>query len=762
MAEYTVIKSYEDSELSGTPIIIGTIDAYFKAYPTIGSPTGSSGDLFPTDVLAYYDAALSGALNAIQVSSDKTTYFIRVYTILQAGEIAQTGLVATNKSIQSVYLLGMPRIGVLYVSGTPYYFKMYPTMVNIALYELLSRANRSGDNQYIPLIKVPTLGKFPTILANGTIQNSVYGPEDFALVAHDHDDRYAFYFHEHPNYSLTSHNHDSRYLMSGRILPEYALINHNHAGIYAAYTHSHSEYSLTTHNHNDLYAPKLDYSLSTHNHDGVYDPVGLATEEAIRKVTQHETAYNHANYDSAFGWGNHANAGYSKVGHVHTQYSLTTHTHPTLVSQTDLSNHVAAANPHVVYSLTTHAHPSLYSVLGHSHSEYSLTSHSHDGVYSPVSHNHTGVYSAINHDHALSYVNWTYFNSWAGASQLTTLGAVTSVSSIKINHPRRTTPVPDGEGSFNYLDIMISGAVNSSSGTIRNRTIQSYVSINDENSINYASDPTKYSFATAVYGYATGANRLNIGLEGYGYSQTLNGVQIPGYGYGVYGQGNWAGVVANTIGGWDFYSSGLGYGSYIGGKLFVGTQTGSNILTVQQNSATDPIADSWTVYPCGRQTKTIEEISSENDPYEKIKSVKTYPWKRKELDLPDEEIVIPDGLGGAKTIMRKHPKRGHLKKYQQTRMGIMIDDPDIPEEILTLNEDGTKAGIDLLGYAGYLHTALQKTIQKLEEEIENRKRLESLITGIPIQESIPKEPGKIKKFISSIFTKKATEEVTNG
>jgi hypothetical protein len=42
------------------------------------------------------------------------------------------------------------------------------------------------------------------------------------------------------------------------------------------------------------------------NHAGLYDVLGQATST----LTSHTTTYNHANYDTAYGWGNHASAGY--------------------------------------------------------------------------------------------------------------------------------------------------------------------------------------------------------------------------------------------------------------------------------------------------------------------------------------------------------------------------------------------------------------------------------------------------------------------
>lgn len=48
------------------------------------------------------------------------------------------------------------------------------------------------------------------------------------------------------------------------------------------------------------------------NHAGLYDPLGQATST----LTSHTSTYNHANYDTAFGWGNHAVQGYITDGNT--------------------------------------------------------------------------------------------------------------------------------------------------------------------------------------------------------------------------------------------------------------------------------------------------------------------------------------------------------------------------------------------------------------------------------------------------------------
>lgn len=59
------------------------------------------------------------------------------------------------------------------------------------------------------------------------------------------------------------------------------------------------------------------YSLAGHNHDGDYDPAG----EAASEVAAHELTYDHDNYDTAYGWGDHAGL-YAPIAGAHAAVTL--------------------------------------------------------------------------------------------------------------------------------------------------------------------------------------------------------------------------------------------------------------------------------------------------------------------------------------------------------------------------------------------------------------------------------------------------------
>ncbi len=84
----------------------------------------------------------------------------------------------------------------------------------------------------------------------------------------------------------------------------------------------------------------------------------------------------------------------------------------------------------------------------------------------------------------------------------------------------------------------------------------------------------------------------------------------------------------------------------INGNVGIGTTTPGNILTVVQNSATDPIADAWTVYSSRRWKKNIQPIDGALDKVLKLNGV-TFDWKandRHDIGMIAEDVgkIIPE------------------------------------------------------------------------------------------------------------------------
>lgn len=160
--------------------------------------------------------------------------------------------------------------------------------------------------------------------------------------------------------------------------------------------------------------------------------------------------------------------------------------------------------------------------------------------------------------------------------------------------------------------------------------------------------------------------------------------------------------------------------AYTEGRIGIGTLTIPNILSVQQGSPTDPIADSWTVYPSDRQHKQIIRTVNPHGYLTQLKAVELYEWTRVPLVSDGEaKQALHKSRPTAEELQTKKrdlaQMKARLPKFTAKRVGVAIDDANIPQEILTFNADGTTGGIDLLAYVGYLHAALKEAALKLAE-----------------------------------------------
>ncbi|UCE07403.1 MAG: tail fiber domain-containing protein [bacterium] len=82
------------------------------------------------------------------------------------------------------------------------------------------------------------------------------------------------------------------------------------------------------------------------------------------------------------------------------------------------------------------------------------------------------------------------------------------------------------------------------------------------------------------------------------------------------------------------------------GYVGFGTTNPTDILTIQQNSATDPIADAWTTYSSKRWKTNIKQIDGALDKVNRLRGV-CYDWKadgKHDIGLIAEEVgeVIPE------------------------------------------------------------------------------------------------------------------------
>jgi hypothetical protein len=81
----------------------------------------------------------------------------------------------------------------------------------------------------------------------------------------------------------------------------------------------------------------------------------------------------------------------------------------------------------------------------------------------------------------------------------------------------------------------------------------------------------------------------------------------------------------------------------------IGVDNATNILTIKQNSVTNPIADAWTTYSSARWKTNIQPIANALDKVQHLRGV-TFDWKangKHDLGVVAEEVapVVPEIVG---------------------------------------------------------------------------------------------------------------------
>ncbi|TRZ79337.1 hypothetical protein D4R86_06055, partial [bacterium] len=119
------------------------------------------------------------------------------------------------------------------------------------------------------------------------------------------------------------------------------------------------------------------------------------------------------------------------------------------------------------------------------------------------------------------------------------------------------------------------------------------------------------------------------------------------------------------------------------GNVGIGTTNPGNILTIVQSSATDPIADAWTIYSTPESKIVLGTADDQTGVYlEKFKDLSVYKWKRTENEAERLSVLAVTST---------------------------------PSEILAYDGKGNIQGIDLGGYIGFLHEVMKGQQYKIDE-----------------------------------------------
>jgi len=125
--------TYDDSTLSGTPIIIRLQDIggtyyYTKVYPTASATANATIDDIGLDVIGITDATLSGTPKVFEIKSNSgVSYYVKAYPTISAEVASSRGITLTPIIHSDTTLSGTPRVASVQIGGADYYTKAYPT-----------------------------------------------------------------------------------------------------------------------------------------------------------------------------------------------------------------------------------------------------------------------------------------------------------------------------------------------------------------------------------------------------------------------------------------------------------------------------------------------------------------------------------------------------------------------------------------------------------------------------------------------------------
>jgi len=141
-----------------------------------------------------------------------------------------------------------------------------------------------------------------------------------------------------------------------------------------------------------------------------------------------------------------------------------------------------------------------------------------------------------------------------------------------------------------------------------------------------------------------GAHADNLGAISIGYYTASSGFYSMALGSHINAAGNRSFGIGLDDTPRNIYASNVM--AIMGGNVGIGTTSPGNILTIAQDSATDPVADAWTVYSSRRLKTHIAPLESSLENVQKLQGV-SFDWKangKHDIGLIAEDVgqVIPE------------------------------------------------------------------------------------------------------------------------
>jgi len=145
-----------------------------------------------------------------------------------------------------------------------------------------------------------------------------------------------------------------------------------------------------------------------------------------------------------------------------------------------------------------------------------------------------------------------------------------------------------------------------------------------------------------------------------------------------------------------------------GGNVLINTTTGNNILTVQQTSATDPIADAWITYSLRKEKTILKDVGVLN-----FDEIPARRWKRKltKPKLTDFEEETEDGRVRTREeqladALEEYTKKKSSQKFNQEQFGLIAE--EAPDCLKAYDDTGELVGINTSAYIGWLHAVVKE------------------------------------------------------